>query len=217
MSQPGSPRCRMCALPAWWLPKTQSWSQYCWSTACRNRERLCQRCGEPFAVGGPHGGGTKYCSRECKFTGYRPDLPVERCGLCAWCGRDPAGRIRPGGKWPFICADCLYPIRHVVPRLKDHNVSHELARRLLTNPGCEICRTDMLTPRRQSNSKVSATLVVDHDHACCPVEKSSCGRCVRGLICRNCNAAAGQLRDSADAARSLAAYLDRWQGGSGRG
>jgi hypothetical protein len=32
----------------------------------------------------------------------------------------------------------------------------------------------------------SKRLTVDHDHGCCP-EPPCCGRCVRGLLCSNCN------------------------------
>ena len=35
-------------------------------------------------------------------------------------------------------------------------------------------------------------LIVDHDHSCCP-EKTTCGECVRGLICHRCNTLVGYL------------------------
>lgn len=35
-------------------------------------------------------------------------------------------------------------------------------------------------------------LAVDHDHACCP-GKTSCGLCVRGLLCGPCNQTIGRL------------------------
>lgn len=52
-------------------------------------------------------------------------------------------------------------------------------------------------------------LAVDHDHACCPESASSCGNCIRGLLCDACNLAAGQARDDANRLRALADYLDR--------
>jgi len=36
---------------------------------------------------------------------------------------------------------------------------------------------------------------VDHDHRCCNTRKTSCGRCLRGLLCSRCNIAIGNLRD----------------------
>lgn len=48
---------------------------------------------------------------------------------------------------------------------------------------------------------------VDHDHSCCPVKGRSCGKCVRGLLCRPCNQALGLLEDDPVRAASLVTYL----------
>lgn len=32
---------------------------------------------------------------------------------------------------------------------------------------------------------------VDHDHSCCPYGGPTCGKCVRGLLCRRCNTFVG--------------------------
>lgn len=48
---------------------------------------------------------------------------------------------------------------------------------------------------------------VDHDHSCCPGQKS-CGKCVRGVLCNGCNAALGHAEDSPDRLRQLIQYLE---------
>jgi len=49
-------------------------------------------------------------------------------------------------------------------------------------------------------------LAVDHDHSCCP-EMTSCGKCIRGLLCYHCNMAIGYFRDNPDVCEKAAAYL----------
>lgn len=49
-------------------------------------------------------------------------------------------------------------------------------------------------------------LTVDHDHKCCD-RAGSCGECVRGLLCSQCNTALGLLRDDLGRINSLLEYL----------
>lgn len=48
--------------------------------------------------------------------------------------------------------------------------------------------------------------VIDHDHKCCPGQ-FSCGKCVRGLLCGQCNTAEGMLGGSAVKAYGLIQYM----------
>lgn len=42
--------------------------------------------------------------------------------------------------------------------------------------------------------KTTKGLAVDHDHKCCSGDKC-CGKCIRGLLCTNCNGAIGMLQE----------------------
>ena len=49
---------------------------------------------------------------------------------------------------------------------------------------------------------------IDHDHACCPQQKS-CGKCIRGLLCRGCNFGLGAFHDSIVRLQGAIDYLSR--------
>lgn len=53
-------------------------------------------------------------------------------------------------------------------------------------------------------------LAVDHNRSCCP-GKTSCGGCVRGLLCIKCNTAIGMIHDSPKNAMSMAFYLEDYK------
>lgn len=64
--------------------------------------------------------------------------------------------------------------------------------------GCAVCGTDRPGGRGRFH--------VDHDHACCPGEKS-CSACVRGLLCSGCNVGLGSFNDDVDRLTAAVAYL----------
>lgn len=56
----------------------------------------------------------------------------------------------------------------------------------------------------------STELCVDHDHSCCP-GTHSCGKCIRGLLCRIHNAAIGAFDDDPDQLREAADYIEAYR------
>lgn len=63
---------------------------------------------------------------------------------------------------------------------------------------CKICGT---TPEGRD-------LHIDHDHGCCP-GNTSCGECVRGILCNGCNTAIGLFKGSIPAMKSAIKYLEK--------
>lgn len=63
--------------------------------------------------------------------------------------------------------------------------------------------------------QVSPATAVDHAHACC-AGATSCGDCVRGLVCTRCNILTGFIETIPDIVEMAQAYLARWSSGLGR-
>lgn len=63
--------------------------------------------------------------------------------------------------------------------------------------GCAICG---------GLSKGGRPLAVDHDHACCPGQRT-CGKCIRALLCIDCNLGIGYFEDKIDRMEIAVAYL----------
>lgn len=73
---------------------------------------------------------------------------------------------------------------------------------------CGLCGAPDNGPTSSKQGNISGyPFSVDHDHNCCP-GKSSCGECVRGLLCRRCNTMLGMAGDDAEILRKAADYLD---------
>lgn len=67
------------------------------------------------------------------------------------------------------------------------------------NGVCKICGND-------NNGR---RLMVDHDHNCCP-GSSTCGKCTRGLLCKNCNWALGNAKDDVILLNKMISYLESY-------
>jgi hypothetical protein len=81
-------------------------------------------------------------------------------------------------------------------RFKRHNITKEIYDSLLNkyDGKCWICK------------EIKAS-VIDHDHSCC-TGVWSCGKCVRGVLCSNCNTAIGLLKDRKELLNEAKKYLN---------
>lgn len=100
-------------------------------------------------------------------------------------------------KYRTYCLDCDKYMGHLDVYRK-YGMTPEDYLRIESEQGgvCKICSND-------NNGK---RLMVDHDHSCCP-GANTCGKCVRGLLCKNCNWGLGNAKDSIELLEKMIEYL----------
>lgn len=97
------------------------------------------------------------------------------------------------------CKECSIYMGHLNSYRKYGGMTPEDYLRLEAEQGgvCKICGND-------NNGK---RLMVDHDHNCCP-GANTCGKCTRGLLCKNCNWALGNAKDDVKLLKKMIDYLE---------
>ena len=134
--------------------------------------RVCQTCGKPMELRRARDKrNQKFCSVGCKNAGYAIRHRAAR--TCLHCG----ATYTPVSNVQKRCKICV-PDVSAAQRMNRFGLSEPQLQLLLSNQGhqCAICSSP-LTRR---------TAQVDHDHSCCAGLRT-CGRCTRGLVCKQCN------------------------------
>lgn len=119
--------------------------------------------------------------------------------VCSCCAVDkpiedfPRNKKSRGG-YLNICKRC-YTIKNANSKWGILNIYEYVDGNL-----CEICSTVLYVGDRK--------FAIDHDHSCCPPGEKCCRKCIRGLLCADCNKALGLLRDDPQLLRNAAEYLE---------
>ena len=196
------PNCPVCGEPALWRSRSRRWSAYCGGNSCTNPTRLCKQCGKTYLR---DLGGTRFCSPQCRDIWHGAAHKAKVIlGVCSNCDEPRHGH----NLWD-LCAQCYARVEPVAQRLRKHHVPIAIVSRLLADQTCfnPACDNNILeTYRDPYTGRATTRLVVDHDHRHCP-GAYSCGICVRGLMCTNCNTAFGMLGEDRARILGLADYL----------
>lgn len=148
---------------------------------------------------------------KCSFEGC--ENPLHAHGLC-----NAHNQQRRNGKaltalwkpdWPKDCqfGGCDNPSRYLglciahYQVCKNYNITPDDYHKMFESQGgvCAVCRVADPGGRGWH---------VDHDHACCPESAKSCGKCIRSLLCSNCNTGLGQFKDDPEILMSAIRYLE---------
>lgn len=127
-------------------------------------------------------------------TDVRDEQGRKRCSKCNdWLPVSEFYRLASGATRDGLSTNC-----NLCDRLYRYRITAHDYRQMLAAQGgtCAIC------------DRVPAEFCIDHDHGCCPERKRSCGKCIRGLLCPDCNGALGLMADAPERLRRAASYLE---------
>lgn len=181
--------------------------------------RPCEGCGELLHLK-PYDGNLRFC-QTCRVERMRTQdrelksakrTKTPRILTCQRCGID--FEKGPLGRDPRACPECRkadYESRRP-PRkttsedryrwrlARQYAMTVEQRETMADRQGhaCALCGVPESANRK---------LHIDHDHSCCPAPGTSCGKCIRGLICYSCNNALGLINDDLEILRRMVSYI----------
>lgn len=192
------------------VPKRRGSRKFCASACTQAAKGPCSfdDCGKPVAY-------RKLCAGHVEQQRLgRPLTPLQRArSRGAVLARDAWGRKecprcltwKPEGEFSRqassadgLGSNCRVCVREKQRTIK-YTISEDRYQRMLTEQAglCAICKAP----------PADRALAIDHDHRCCPDKNRTCGRCIRALLCNNCNMAIGLMRDSAELLAIASAYV----------
>ena len=152
----------------------------------------------------------KSCVREYDLAEDDPKRVMPRklqgtkihCRKCEqYLDKEEFPKLRKNGKYTTYtyCLKCDNLIGHL-SNLKKYNLTRDeyVDMEKAQDSVCKICGE----PEKYKNR-----LSIDHDHKCCP-GYGSCGKCIRGLLCSNCNRVLGQIKDDVKILQTMIEYLN---------
>lgn len=156
--------------------------------------KLCTKCGTEKSVDrmvrdSTRADGVKKICKPCHAL-------VQR----AWVKSDPQHALAIARSWREADPDRLQSYR-----LRKYNISLEHYRSMFIQQSgkCAVCTVEFGDCKKTSPR-------VDHGHKCCPGQ-SSCGSCIRGLLCDRCNVVLGRMQDDIAILEKGIAYLRSFQ------
>ena len=172
------------------------------------RDPICtvEGCGLPHA-------GRGFCGKHYQraMNGINPSAPSRR--------ERPALRDNQGRKRCSTCREWkelaqFAPVKRTVDGLRGYCRECNIERHRRRKWGMSLSQLLAIVDKQQGCAICHASepgqigWVVDHDHACCP-GGTSCGKCIRGVLCARCNCMLGFAKDDREVLIEGAAYLER--------